>query len=120
MPSVTLTAPVTHDDEKLGPGDVIRDLSDKAAKRLVDLGVATLGESVTVDDGEESTNSIPEGLSPEEVAEINGMKKDELIAALKTAGVACSNAESKPQLIAKLMNAWAAGDSNGDAAGDAQ
>lgn len=108
MPSVTLTAPVTHDDEDLGPGDVIRDLSDKEAKRLVSFGVATMGESITVDDGQDDAGEMPADLPPEEAAEINAMKKDELIAALKQAGVECSSSENKAQLVAKLMKAWAA------------
>ncbi|MCD8349577.1 MAG: hypothetical protein LUC93_03095 [Planctomycetaceae bacterium] len=115
MPSVTLTEPVTHDEEDLVAGDVIPNLTEKEAKRLVALGVATMGESVTVDDGKES-DPTPIDLTPEQMVEIRGMKKDELLAALKESGVECSSAENKPDLAAKLMRAWS--ESGGEGAGD--
>lgn len=107
MPSVTLKKPVTHDDEDLVAGDVIRDLSDKEVKRLVSLGFATLGESVTVDDGTDADETDLPDLSEEELSEIKAMNKNDLMAKLKEAGIEFSSAENKPLLQAKLMRAWA-------------
>ncbi len=106
MPSVTLTAPVTHDDEKLEPGDVIRDLTDKAARRLVALGVATMGESITVDDGLDAPPDLPPDLPHGDVALIKKMKKPEIMAALAKAGIAASESEKLSELRDKLTAAW--------------
>ncbi|MDR1744484.1 MAG: hypothetical protein LBS30_01885 [Planctomycetota bacterium] len=108
MPSVTLTAPVTHDDEKLEAGDVIRDLTDRAAKRLVALGVATMGESVTVDDDLDDDDKAPPDLPQGDVSLIRRMKKPEVMAALAKAGIAASESEKLAELKEKLTAAWSA------------
>lgn len=106
MPTVTLTAPVRHDGERLQAGDVIPGLSGKAAARLVALGVAVQGETVQVEDGKALGLDPPDGLTPEEEAEIKAMKKADLLAALAEAGVDAAGNETVASLRAKLMEAW--------------
>lgn len=137
MANVLLLQPVEHDGEDLVPGDIIRELDDKAAARLVRLGVGRLHIDVALeaDDTPPQSNDTTQGdaagpggdesgdepagddsagavqgdgaheLSPVELAEIEAMKKDDLLQALEAMGVKASNAETKDALREKLRAA---------------
>lgn len=106
MASVKLLRPVEHNGEDLVPGDVITDLDEKAAARLVRLGLATREIPTASGEGDSGEDGEEHGLSPEEVAEIANMKKDELLSALKEAEVEATSKETLAQLRAKLTKAW--------------
>lgn len=104
MANVRLTAPVRHDGEVREPDDVIPDLSEKAAARLVRLGVGYIDDDVLSDD---------DGPLKDDDAGIGRMSKSDLIALAAAEGVALAGKESKAELIALISAKRAA--SNDDA-----
>lgn len=106
MASVTLKSPVTHDGTQYVAGDVITDLAQKDVDRLVRLGVATPGETVTIPDGDPETPEASGGITPEQAAEIKKMTKAKLLDALAKAGVEADDSEKAADLKKKLTAAW--------------
>lgn len=108
MPSVTLLHPVRHNHESYVAGDVIDDLTQKQADRLVRLGFARHGVvTVKASAAEtEPTEPLPDGLSQEDVARIQKMKKSELVKELKDLGIEAEETETKKALQDKLIAAY--------------
>ena len=106
MASVTLKSPVTHSDTEYVAGDVITDLTQKEAERLVRLGVAVAGEVVTIQDDDPPAPTTEAGITPEQAAEIKKMTKAKLVAALAAAGIEASESEKAADLKEKLIAVW--------------
>ncbi len=115
MASVTLKSPVKHSDTEYVAGDVITNLTQKEAERLVRLGVAVAGEVVTIPDDDPPAQTTEAGITLEQAAEIKKMTKAKLIAALTSAGIEASESEKAADLKEKLTAAW-----SGAAADDAE
>ncbi len=118
MASVTLKSPVRHNDTLYVADDVITDLTQKEAERLVRLGVAVAGEVVTIPDDDPPAPTKEAGITPEQTAEIKKMTKAKLIAALAAAGVEADDSEKAADLKAKLTAAWAAAPAGDDDEGE--
>ncbi len=118
MASVTLKSPVKHNDTDYVAGDVITDLSQKEAERLVRLGVAVAGEVVTIQDDDPPAPTMETGITPEQAAEIKKMTKAKLLAALAAAGVKADDSEKAADLKTKLTAAWAAAPAGDDEDGE--
>ena len=121
MPSVTLTKPVRHDGEDLVAGDVIPDLSDRQAKRLISLGFARMGVTVVRAEPEAVTAPEDSGISPSELDEIGKMKKKDLIDHLNSLGIETDGKETVQSLRDRLIKAYSDysdDDGEGDAGGE--
>lgn len=118
--SVTVTAPVIHDGEKKQPGDPIDNLSEKAAARLIRLGVARL----PVNESPESTAPPSDGGGADDLAaEIARIKatrtKKPLIAELAKLGLVATDEEKVADLQGRLIAALT-GQDDGASDGDAK
>ena len=111
MPSVTLISPVVHDGETLVAGEVIPDLPEKEAARLIRLGVAVAGHQVTVDgSGEEVALVRVTALTDEQEAQIRAMtRKKQVISELEKVGVDASENMKLVELQDLLRSAWSGG-----------
>lgn len=109
MPNVTLVRPVRHDGEKYHAGEILENLTDKDAARLVMLGAATMGKTVTIKAESDDESATPVlGLTPEKEAALNKIRrKADALAALRDAGIKASDEEKLDTLKEMLAKAWA-------------
>lgn len=92
MAEVILTNPVLHDGDTKKRGEVLSGLSDKEAKRLVDLGFAKNASRIDLEPG-----TWIEGAPGEEIVKLD---KKQLVALLQAAGAQLTGKEKVGELRA--------------------
>ena len=109
MPDVTLVKTIIHDGDKYQAGEVLRDLTEKQAERLIRLKVATIGETITIKPATDSDSEPVARILPPEKAEVikKMRRKAEVISALTEAGIDADETEKLDDLKDRLAEAWA-------------